>query len=97
MTNLKGGILHRGRRISIQARSARRRKGSKKWRKDAILAGHPPKAAYKHAESNKENLKYFLPGKAYNNSSKRPHSLQYNNFILYQRDNRMLVNGNGSW
>ena len=55
MTSLKGGILRRGRRIPIQARSAGRRKGSKKRGKGAILAGRPSKAAYKHAESNKEN------------------------------------------
>lgn len=54
------------------------------------MAGHLPKAAYKPIENNKENnLKYFIPGKAHNNSSKRPHSLS----IIYQTGNRMLVNG----
>ena len=45
---------------------------------EAIIAGRCPKAACKPTEENKENLKYFLPGKAHNNSSKRPHSLKYN-------------------
>ena len=78
VTSLKCRILRRDRRIPIQARSAGRRKSSRKRRKGAILAGRPPKAAYKDTESNKENLKYFLPGKTHNNSSKRPHSLKYN-------------------
>ena len=44
-----------------------------------MIAGHPPKAANKLIRNDKENsLKYFLQGKAHNNSSKRPHSLKYN-------------------
>ena len=79
MTSMKGGILRRGRRIPIQAKSAGRRKGSAKRGKGAMIAGRPPKATNKHVKNGKENsLKYFLPGKAHNNSSKRPHSLKYN-------------------
>ena len=66
VTSLKSGILWRGRRIPIQARSAGRRKGSAKRGKAAIIAGRCPKAACKPTEE-KEILKYFLPGKAHNN------------------------------
>ena len=43
-----------------------------------MTAGRYPKATYKQVDKSKENLKYFLPGRAHNNSSKRPHSLKYN-------------------
>ena len=44
-----------------------------------MIAGRPPKPTNKHMKNGKENsLKDFVPGKAHNNSSKRPHSLNYN-------------------
>ena len=40
-----------------------------------MTAGCYPKATYKQVDKSKENLKYFLPGRTLNNSSKWPHSL----------------------
>ena len=44
-TSMKSGMLRRGRRIPIQAKSAGRRKGGKRG-KSAISAGRRPKAAF---------------------------------------------------
>ena len=72
---MQSGIVRRGKRIPIQATSAGRRKGPVKRSKGAE---HHTKATYKQADKSKENLKYFLPERTLNNSSKRPHSLKYN-------------------
>jgi len=76
VTTMKNGILRHGRRIPIQAKSAGRRKGGKRG-KAAISSGRRPKTAFKSV-SKTEMYKYSLPGRAHNNSTKRPHSLQQN-------------------
>ena len=76
VTTMKNGILRRGRRIPIQAKSAGRRKGGKRG-KAAISSGRRTKAAFKSV-SKTEMYKYSRPGRAHNNSTKQPHSLQQN-------------------
>ena len=54
-------------------------KAQQKGEKGAMIAGRPPKRTNKHMKNGKEiSLKDFVPGKTHNNSSKRPHSLNYN-------------------
>ena len=50
---MQSGIVRRGKRIPIQARSAGRRKGLAKRGKGAMTAGHYPKATYLQAGRQK--------------------------------------------
>ncbi len=76
VTRMQGGILRRGRRIPIQAKSAGRRRKAIKRGKAVAPQGRAPKAAAK--EQLPRDSRYFLPIRARNNSVKRLHSLQFN-------------------
>ena len=100
--SMRSGIVRRGKRIPIQARSAGRRKSPAKRGKGAMTAGYYLKATYKQVDKSKENLKYFLPGRTLNNSSKRPHSVKYNIAKGQQNAGRwyptkLYNNGNNLW
>ena len=76
ITRMQGGVLRRGRRIPIQAKSAGRRRKAIKRGKAVAPQGRAPKTAGK--KQLPKDSRYFLPTRAQNNSVKRPHSLSYN-------------------
>ena len=67
VTRMQGGVLRRGRRIPIQAKSAGRRKNPMKWGKAVAAPGHVPKAAFTK-QLPKDNSNYFLPLRPHNSS-----------------------------
>ena len=75
ITSQQGGILRRGRRIPIQAKSAGRRRKTATRGKAAATAGRAPNTSQVKLSLQK---KYFLPIRQRNRSTKKPHSLAQN-------------------
>ena len=75
ITSQQGGILRRGRRIPIQAKSAGRRRKTATRGKAAAIAGRVPNASRVKLSSQD---KYFLPVRQRNSSTKKLHSLSRN-------------------
>lgn len=76
VTRMQSGILRRGRRIPIQAKSAGRRKSLTKRGKAVTAPGRTVKSAFKkHPDWLTNNS---LPIKPHNDSIKRPHLLKCN-------------------
>ena len=77
VTTRQGGVLRRGRRIPIQAKSAGRRRKTISRGKAVAIQGRAPAGALCKQRSASQD-KYFLPIKQHNSSIKRPHSLKEN-------------------
>ncbi len=76
ITRMQGGVLRRGRRIPIQAKSAGRRRKTLSRGKAPAAPGRVPAGAARKEMARDD--RYFIPGRQKNNSVKRLHSLQDN-------------------
>ena len=90
VTSRKGGHLRHGRRISLQATAAGRRKGTKSRRKARVTPGAPVKSARgKTSEIYDTDSRYYIPTRRPPPKGQRPHS-----HATLKGDKKMPGNGN---